>query len=368
MPPSSSYRAPVPPRIAVRVAIALRTALLRAADKIVPPQLRILELAYGYQSTMLLRVAARLQLADTLRGGPMTAKELAHRLAVDADALHRTMRALVSLGVFALDDQGRFSNNRLSETMHKDEPASMHAWSLYAGSKSNIAAWSDFEETVRTGKNAFERVHGQDCWAYFADHANEGSVFAQSMVDLTDLQGAAIAESYPFQQFELICDVAGGRGALLGCILERHPKVKGWLVDEPHVLQQAGPLLERRGVAARVERKPGNMFSAVPRGAEAYLLKDIIHDWDDERTIQILTNCRSAMDPGQKLLLLEIVVEPNETQAPGPAVDVHMMAVCCEGRQRSSADLRRVLEASGFHMQRIFPTPVPASIVEAMAI
>ena len=366
---STGFQPPTPPRLAVRAALAVRSALQKIADRIVPPYARTIELAYGYQATMLLHAAARFRLADLLDTGPKTAAELAKQIGtVDADALHRTMRALVTHGVFELDESGRFRNNRVSETLKMGIPGSMYAWAMYTGSKSNLSAWIDFERTLETGKNAFERVHGKDCWAYFAEHPEEGEMFNQAMVDLTDLQAPAIAANYPFGTFKIVCDVAGGRGTLLASILNKHPSVRGWLVDEPHVLEHAGAFLASRGVADRVDRKPGNMFVEVPRGADAYILKDILHDWDDARSLKILENVRRAMDPGKRLLLVEIVVELNDTQTPGPLIDTHMMTVTVDGRQRSAADFRRLFERTGFKLERIVPTSMPASVVEASAI
>lgn len=364
----ANFVPPIPPRFAVRAALAVRAKLLRLADRIIPPYARAIELAYGYQTTLLLRAACRFRIADILASGPATAGELARRLNVDADALHRTLRALVSFGVFELDEEGRFQNNRVSDTLKVGISGSMHAWAMYCGSKSNLEAWADYERTVETGKNAFERVHGKDCWTYFAEHPEEGQTFNQAMVDVTDLQAPAIAANYPFGDHQTICDVAGGRGTLLASILNRHPAVRGWLVDEPHVLEHAASFLASRGVAERVERKPGNMFLEVPSGADAYILKDILHDWDDARSIKILQNIRRAASPGKKILLVEIVLEHNEINTPGPLIDAHMMIATCDGRQRSVADFRRLFEQSGFRFQRVVDTPMPASVVEGVAI
>jgi hypothetical protein len=342
--------------------------MIALANRVVPAPIVMWDHAFGFQRTMLIATAARLNVADHLADGPKTAEELAKLIGrVNVDALHRTLRALASLGIFDLDRRGHFSNNRLSESLRVGVPASINSWAKYCGSKSNIAAWADYEESVATGKNAFERVHGKDCWAHFAEHADEGATFAQSMVDLTDLQGPLLAGAYPFSEIDLLCDVAGGRGALLASVLQRHRHTKSWLFDEPQVLEGARPFLEQRGVAHRVELKPGNMFSEVPKGASAYMLKDILHDWDDERSKLILSNVRCAMERGQRILLAEILVDKNETTLPGPIIDCHMLTVCAEGRQRSADDFRTLFAETGFKLERIVPTAAPASIVEGVA-
>jgi hypothetical protein len=350
------------------MALGLRSALLRLADRIVPAQIALIDLAFGFERTKLLSSVAKIGIADLLASGPKSADELARRTGSNADMLHRTLRALAALGVFEISPDGRFGNNRMSETLRTDVPASMNAWAINCGQPSNLAAWADFDTTLKTGKHAWARVHGKDVWSYYADHPDEGSVFAQCMSDLTDIQAPMIAAAYPFSEIGVLCDVAGGRGQLLATILQRHPKTRGWLVDEPQVLEGAARLLGARGVIDRVERKPGNMFKEVPKGADAYMLKDIIHDWDDERSAEILASCRRAMDRAKKLLLVEIVVEKTSVKLPGPIVDVHMAVVCCEGRQRSVAELSALFERTGFALSRVIQTSAPASIIEAVAV
>lgn len=359
---------PIPPRTVVKAALAMRAWLLRLADRIVPPQARLIELGFGHQGTMLLHSAARWKIADYLESGPKTATELAPVISVDADSLHRMLRCLVMYGVFELDERGYFRNNRLSRAMISTQPGSMYGWLNYSGSRSNMHAWTEFPTFVETGKNSFETVHGMDCWAYLSAHPEEGRHFDQAMVDLTDMFAPVLAEAYDFSQYSLICDVAGGRGALLSAILRKHARPRAWLVDHPRALELAGQLLAERGVLERVERRPGNMFTDVPAGADLYLMKDILHDWDDARSLEILKSCRRAMSPGQKLLLVEIVVQENETSMPGPAVDLHMAIATSDGRQRSSADFQRLFAASGFRLERIVDTRVPASLVEGTAV
>jgi O-methyltransferase len=360
--------APTPPRFAVRMAIALRTRLMRLADRVVPPQIPLIEHTFGFARTKLLSAIAKAKIADHLAGGPKSAAELARLCGAEPQMLHRAMRALASIGVFDLREDGRFEHNRISEALRTGQPASIAAWAINCGQPSNYAAWADFDATLATGKSAWARVHGKDIWTHYAEHPDEGAVFAQSMADLTDIQAPMIADAYPFAELGTLCDVAGGRGQLLATILQKHPTLKGWLVDEPQVLEGAGAFLASRGVADRVERKPGNMFNEVPRGASAYMMKDILHDWDDPRSLEILKNCRKAMDPGRKLLLVEIIVEKTTTEQPGPIIDVLMAVVCSEGRQRSVAEFASLFEQSGFALSRVVQTSAPACIIEALAV
>jgi hypothetical protein len=365
MPPLPSL--PLPPPVVARSALAARRALRRLADALVPAPVAVFDDAVGLGVTMTLAVAVRLRLADRLAGGPRSVDELAAACAVDPEALGRLLRALVAGGYFRRLPDGRYANNRRAQPLRHGVGGSIAHFVEHMGSAANVAAWSDFGATVRTGRNAFQRVHGQDVWAWLAAHPADGARFADAMVDLTRLDAPAIAAAYPWSSCGLLCDVAGGRGALLAEILARHRALRAVLFDAPDVVASARPLLAERGVAERVTLCAGNFFEHVPAGADTYVLKEILHDWDDERALAILRNCRAAMGDG-RLLVIEILVEPDSTAPPGPWVDLHMMTVCQEGRQRSRADFERLFAAAGLHLARIVPTAAPASIVEAQPV
>jgi hypothetical protein len=358
-----------PPRALVRAALALRAALQRAADAVVPAQYAVFELGVGLARTQLLHVVARLRIADLLEEGPQDAAALAARCGASADALGRALRALASYGVFAQRGDGAFENNRLSEALRGGASGSMRDFAEYMGSGSNVRAWADVDRTIATGRNAFERVHGTTVWEWFARHPDEGRTFAEAMGRLTELDAAAIAAGYPWGRHARICDVGGSRGVLLAEILRRHPRPSGVLLDAPGVVALAPPLLAARGVAGRVEVRGGDLFEAVPEGCDAYLLKDVLHDWDDAACGRILAACRRAARPGARVLVVEILVEPGgPTMPPGPIVDVQMMTVTCEGRQRSRAELGRLLARSGFRLEEVVEPGSPFSVVAGVAV
>jgi hypothetical protein len=242
----------------------------------------------------------------------------------------------------------------------------------YCGSPSNLRAYTDLEATVRSGKNAFSRVHGMSVWEWFGQHPEEGQTFAHAMQDATALDAPAIARGFPFGQLARLCDVAGGRGTLLAEILTRHPRLRGMLFDERYVLDEADALLRARGVHDRVELVAGSFFESIPGGGpggpDGYLLKDILHDWDDDRSRQILGNVRRAAQPGTRLFLVETVVETMETAHPGPMFDLHMMMVCVEGRQRSRFELERLLADTGFRLDDVVALAALQSLVVASAV
>jgi hypothetical protein len=369
---TESVRAPLPdppPRLAVRLVLALRRLLLRAADALVPPQLALFDRIIGLGVTQVIHAAARLRLADLLEERPRTSADLAAATGVDPDALHRTLRGLVTLGVFALGPDGRFRNNRLSRTLRTEAPESLRSYALYFGSASNVEAWADFDRTLKSGGNAFERVHGATIWDWFDAHPEERETFAGAMGELTELYAAAIATGYPFGDLQKLCDVGGGRGTLLAEILLRHPSLSGVLVDGAGVLEGAAPpFLAARGVADRVTRIAGSFFEAVPAGCDAYLLKNVLHDWDDERCRLILGNCRQAMAPGTRLLVVETVVEADTVRDLGPLSDLQMMVVCAGGRERSREELARLFAECGFRLERVIATASPMSVIEGVAV
>jgi hypothetical protein len=281
--------------------------------------------------------------------------------------MQRMMRALASVGVFSLRRDGRFANNRLSSGLRADHASGFGDFTRYFGSASNLGAWADFDRTLESGKNAFERIHGMSVWEWFDRHPEERQVFASAMGAMTTLDAPGVARAYPFREVRRVCDVAGSRGALLAEVLAQHRHLDGVLFDNAGVLATAPELLGRRGVADRVELSAGSFFEQVPSGCDAYLLKNILHDWDDQRALTILSNCRRAMQPGGRLLVVELLVERDTTSGIGPFSDVQMMMVCNEGRERGRTDFARLFRDAGFELRRVLPTATLMSIVEGVA-
>jgi hypothetical protein len=316
--------------------------------------------------TALLASAARHGVADLLAEGPLDAEQIAARTGTNPDAIFRALRALASVGVFELDEDGRFRNNRLSRALVSGQRERTREWVQYCGSQSNVTAWTELERTLADGNSAFASVFGASVWNWFERHPDEREMFAQAMMGLTLADAPVIASLYPFGEVKRVCDVGGGRGTLLSELLVRHPHLRGTLCDAAGVLESAVPLLRQRGVHERVTLSPGSFFESVPPGSDAYLLKNILHDWDDERSLTILRTVRGAARPGQRVLVVEQLVERLDTEGLGAGADVQMMVVCDNGRERSRAELRALLQQSGFEPQRIFAYPT-VGIIEGVA-
>jgi hypothetical protein len=357
------------PTLLSRAVLALRRKVLALADVMVPAQFGLMHRGLSVMQAKLLYLAARHRVADQLADGPKTAAQLADKAGADPQTMHRLMRALVHFGVFSIDGDGRFSNNRLSSAMRSDAAGSMFNTIQMFGAPAVLQATAGLEETLRTGESPFERVHGMVVWDWLSLHPDDGERIAGAMTEATSRDAKVLAAGYPFGELGRVCDVAGGRGALLAAILTANPRCRGVLLDQSYVVSNASDVLVRSGVADRVECVGGSMFGDdIPAGCDGYLLKDILHDWDDGHVTTILQNVRRAAAAGARLFVIETLLEPNDADSPIAAVDVFMMTICVGGRQRSLAELDRLFNATGFQLERSIPLPTMHSIVVARAV
>lgn len=357
----------VPPVALVNTALRLRRFLLRAADAVVPPYLALYDRFMGAGTTALVHSAAQLRLADELVGGPQSAEELARRTGTSPEILERALRTLVSAGVFKREPDGRFANNRVSAAMISGSDANVRGFAEFFGMKHILHAWTALPETLRDGKVGFERVHGRSAWEWISEDERARGSFVEGMSSMSSVIAPAIAAAYPFHEVTTICDVGGGVGIILAAALDLHPHLRGVLYDDESMLREAPPFLTKRGVADRVELVPGSFLDSVPRGADAYLLKTVLHNWDDERAGRILANVRAAMDPGHRLLVADFLDEPDHLSTLVPYMDLAGMMMYNAGRERSPADMERLFTAAGFRLGRVVPLPGCQAIFEGVA-
>lgn len=362
-----SRRDVLPPPRVVATGLALRRMLLRAADALLPANAVLWDRTMGVARTQVVGTIAELGVADVLAFGPLTAGEIAPRVGADPDALHRVLRLAASEGILTLDGRGRFGLTRVGRALRSDAASSMRPWARYAALRSTGAAWEDLTETVRTGRSAFPRVHGMSVWDWFNEHPDEGRLFAGAMRTVTEIDAPAIAASDLWPRSGTVCDVAGGAGTLLGEILATHPALRGVLVEAAVVLTEAEAHLARRGLRDRAELVEGDLFGGFSAQADVFVLKNIVHDWDDATSAKILANVRATMAPGQRLLVIEQLQERNDPHQFTSLTDLLMLTQCDDGRERSRAELRDLLTGAGFSPGRIAPTGVSA-IVEGVAV
>jgi SAM-dependent methyltransferase len=336
------------------------------------PQAEMRSLIAGYWVSRLIYVAARLGLADLLKGGPRTAAELAERAGVNATALYRMMRTLASYGVFTEGKGGRFKLTPLGTTLRSDVPASMHGFALFLIGSPVWNAWEDLEYAVKTGLLPFDHLFGMPFYNYLEQHPENLKIFGEAMTSLSGTENPECARVFrPVRQraaIRTVVDVAGGFGSLLALLLKQNPKLKGVLFDMPPVIARARQdrHLTATGLAGRCTFAGGDMFESVPRGGDAYVLKYILHNWDDDHCVKLLTNCREAMNPGGRILVADAVVPPAETPDWGKLLDIQMMVVV-PGKERTKAEFAALFKRAGFRLTRIIPTRCPLSVVEGMA-
>ncbi len=356
-----------PPAVVVKAALGVRRALHALADVLCPADLAAFDHLTGLAKTHTLAALARHGVADILGDGAFTALEIAERAGLDADAVHRALRASATLGFFRIRSDGRFENTRLSRALMSGRMSRVREFALYFASGSNATAWADLAKTLETGEAAFDRVHGTTAWDWYARHPDEEAMFAHVMMGITLAEAPVIATLYPWTEASTVCDVGGGRGTLLSEILLRNPSLRGVLCEAPGVIESARELLGSRGVRERVELVVGNFFEKVPSGADVYTLKNIMHDWDDTACTKILRVIRDASKPGTKVVLAESLVERNSKDPKGTLADLQMMVGLSNGRERGVDEFRSLLRGAGFELGRVFPYPT-ISVVEGVAI
>ncbi len=355
-----------PPAPAVRLALWLRRMLLALADRVVPPHVALADQALGSARSAALAVVAELGVADLLTR-PRTASELAAQVGADADLLHRTMRALVLSGVFTLDRTGRFALTALGERLRRDHPDSMGSAIRYWSSTAHQQAWARLADVVRTGRPAFPAVHGRSVWRWFDEHPDEGRLFAAAMHRLSELDAPDIVRLFPWPVRGTVCDLGGGAAGVLSRLLQARPDLRGILVDAALVLPDADQLLTHRGVRDRVELVEGSFFSPLPVHADVYLLKHVLHDWDDDACGRLLDAVHHTMAAGTTLVVVEFLQEPNVATYPASLSDLQMAVVCDAGRERSLPQLRRLLAASGFGPGQVRTSPTGLALISASA-
>ena len=332
-----------------------------------PANETMLGLISGYWVSQLVNVAAKLNIADELAKGPKTVAAIAQRVGVNAEYLYRVLRALASVGVFAETADGKFRLTPTAQTLRSDRPGSLRDFALMMVDDYNWQSWGALERSVATGTTAFDHVHGMPIFAYLSQHPDKERVFAASMASISGTENAAVAAAYPYGKLTRLVDVGGAHGHLLATILRRHRKLNGVLYDQPQVVAsapQSGFITDT--LLRRCEIVGGSFFDSVPAGADAYIMKYIIHDWNDELCGRILTNCRAAMAPDGRVLVVDHVIPKDNAANWGKLLDVNMM-VLPGGKERTRAQFETLFENAGLRLKRIFPTKSPLSILEAVA-
>ncbi len=313
-----------------------------------------------------LQVIAKLLIADRLTQSPETAEVLAQETSTHARSLYRVLRTVASAGVFREDEKGRFHMTPTAELLRTDMPGSMQPWLVLRGEEWHRSSWNKLYATVTTGETAFNIAHAEGLFDYLKHDSDAATVFNKAMAATKGFT-QAIVDAYDFSSTRKIIDVGGGYGSLLSAILQKNSHLQGMLYDTKEVTDQARKGINDAGLESRCEIISGDFFTDVPEGADTFILRRIIHDWDDEKSIKILSNCRRAMNNNGKLLLAETIIEHGNVLSPGKFYDIDMM-VMVGGLERTLDEYSILFEAAGFTLTNVVSTKSNMSILEGQPV
>jgi hypothetical protein len=330
-----------------------------------PPAAVMSQMVTGYYLSCTIALAARLGIADLLKGGPQNVNALARETGSHARSLYRMLRALSGVGVFTEEDNETFSLSPLGSTLRSDVPDSIRDFAIMIASDWCMQQWINLDYSIQTGLPSHDHLFGMPSFEYLGKHEEEGKVFNDAMTSLSASTSMAVVESFDFSGINTLVDVGGGHGFLLASILKKYPSMRGINYDAPAVAMNAKDLLAAYGVADRCGIVGGDFFESVPGGGDGYILKHIIHDWDDARCITILGNCHRVMQPGNRIFVVEMVVPEKNIPSPAKFLDLQMLVVLT-GCERTTGEYRLLFEKAGFEWVGVTPTPSAYSVLEAV--
>lgn len=337
------------------------------APAVPDPTAGMLEIIEGFWLSRAVYIVAKLGIADLLAEEPRTADELAHTTQSHAPSLYRILRALASRNIFTEDAAGRFSMTPPAAPLLTDARGSLRAILMTELGEEHYPAWGNLLHTVKTGETAFDHTFRMSPWEFFAQNPENARIFDQAMTNINGIVNTAVLRAYDFSRAKLLVDVAGGQGSLMAALLKANPMLRGIVLDMPHVIEGTKRLLEGEGISTRCEVLAGDFFKSVPAGGDIYVMKWIIHDWHDERSIAILKNCRRAIGAQGKLLLIEAVLPPANQHSMSKFFDLNML-VMTGGRERTTSEFKALFEAAGFSLTRVVPTDSEFSLIEGAPV
>ncbi len=337
--------------------------MTRPSDPLAQYRAGMLGMITGYMRSQAIYVAAKLGIADQLVAGPRPVADIAAKTGAHAPTLYRLLRALASEGIFRELNAGTFELTPMAELLRSDIPDSMRVWAIMFNEE-QFHAWSGLLASVQTGEIAFDRIYGEGYFDWLGKHPDASRTFHQAMTTGSAQTGPALVREYDFTPFDVIADIGGGNGHLLRTILTANPHARGILFDLPHVVGDTATESELHDVADRCDVVGGSFFEDVPGGVDLYVLRAILHDWDDRRCTTILRNCRRAMNRGGRVLVLEGLVAPANEPDFRKWMDLQVLALL-GGRERTEAEFRRLLAEAGFAMTRVIPLTADHSAIEA---
>jgi C-methyltransferase len=357
---------PPPPWVAAG-ATAASEAVQALGRRLVPPPAALMGMTVGYQLTSrAISTAAQLGIADHLADAPLSLEMLALAVGADRDALARLLRLLELAGIVRTGRDGRIALTRLAAPLRGDHPQSVRDWCRYLGADWHWELWGDLDASVRDGRTAYERRFGTNFFDWFGARPDAAEVFDDAMRSFSSLVDGPVVKACKLGPARTVVDIAGGTGGLLAALLRANPGVRGALFDQEEVLERArtGPLAAE-DVRDRAAFCAGDMFDAVPKDHDAYVMKWILHDWNDQQAAAILDRVATAARPGARLLLAEMLIAPGRGTAPARQLDLAML-VLTGGRERTADEFRALLDNAGFELTAVRRTASPMHVLEAV--
>lgn len=325
------------------------------------------QLIYGYQRTQLVAIAAKLGLPDLLAAGPLLLHEIATQTTVPEAVLERMLNGLVSYGVCAQDDDGRYRLTPVGDGLRADVPGSLATLAVLSGEE-YYRAWLGFEGFLADGKTPFAHAHGAPLFDWYQAHPAFGDRFHRRMAARVAAFAPGVAAAVDLATARLIVDIGGGVGILLAAFLDRWPRARGILFDLPAAAATAAERIATAGLSERVEIVSGDFFLEVPAGGDVYVLCQILHDWDDAQCRAILGNIRSAVQPEGRLLIAEMLM-PERVNGPSAVVDLDLLMMALTGgRERSVSAFRVLLERAGWTLAGVHEAGTPGGLSVLVAL
>jgi hypothetical protein len=323
----------------------------------------LMQLLSGAWVTQSIATAARLGIPDALAAGPRTVDEIAAKVGADRGATKRLLRMLGGIGVFTAEN-GRYGLNAVSERLREETPGSLKHMFIAETDGVHWRSWEKVVDAVRTGLPRPKPVFGKAAFDYYSEHQDEGEQFGRAMANISGFAAKSVLDSYDFGGLKTIMDVGGGNGSMVRTILEKYPQARGIVADLPYIEEQANAAIAAAGLAGRCRFEPTDFFKAVPSGADGHVLKFILHDWNDDECVQILRNCRAAIAPGGRLMVLEVIVPDTPGSDFSHMMDMNML-VMTGGMERTAKEYEALLARGGFRLARIVGGESPFSVIEA---
>ena len=324
----------------------------------------ILQMLRGFQISQCIYAAAKLGIVDSLQDNPKHYQELASETNTHADSLYRLLRTLASLGILQETQPNYFQNTPLAAYLREDQAGTVRNF-LITEIEEGYACWGNFLQSLTTGKGAFESMHGVDIEEYHQQNPSQNEVFDRAMIDITAVQNPLILAAYDFSAVETVVDIGGGQGRFLAGILQSYPKLKGILFEQAYSIEKARNLLRQEGVIERCELISGSFFESVPMGADIYLLKKILLNWDDRKVVEILKTCHQAMSAKSRLLIIDRILEKSRWKDNFADLNLWMIS---SGKIRAETEYELLLKRAGFQINRVIETQCMESLIEATPI